>query len=295
MVPFEKPSGAIMSQPTPYTRQSDFTDWSQDFPERPHDGTALDSEFNAIKTTLDQTLGNLGQIQRDDGELANQTVGAAQLKQELLASLGVASIWATSTTYAVGDVVFQGDAVYECLVAHTSGTFATDLAAAKWQLLTDFSEDRLTSSSTTSNSVGTGSKTFTVSANKLFTAGAFVLVVDTLDTANFMHGTITTYTGTSLTINVTTTGGSGTKTSWTVSVSGPKGATGATGADGASGNNLIKVSTDDTTPNFLEDKFVVGSGLTLTTNNPGANETRQLDINQNVVTASNIYLNQNFY
>jgi hypothetical protein len=46
------------------------------------------------------------------------------------------SAWVTSTAYVVGDVVATGGAVYKCLTAHTSGTFATDLAAVKWVLVT---------------------------------------------------------------------------------------------------------------------------------------------------------------
>jgi hypothetical protein len=43
--------------------------------------------------------------------------------------------WVTSTSYAIGDQVVETAVVYECLVAHTSGTFATDLAAADWEVI----------------------------------------------------------------------------------------------------------------------------------------------------------------
>lgn len=41
--------------------------------------------------------------------------------------------WATGTAYAVGMPVTLDYVPYRCLVAHTSGTFATDLAAGKWE------------------------------------------------------------------------------------------------------------------------------------------------------------------
>lgn len=41
--------------------------------------------------------------------------------------------WATTTAYIVDDIVVRGGSTYICLVAHTSGTFATDLAASKWE------------------------------------------------------------------------------------------------------------------------------------------------------------------
>lgn len=44
---------------------------------------------------------------------------------------GVAA-WLTGTAYVVGDLRTESSVTYYCLVAHTSGTFATDLAAAKW-------------------------------------------------------------------------------------------------------------------------------------------------------------------
>jgi hypothetical protein len=44
--------------------------------------------------------------------------------------------WATATAYLVDDIVVRGGSTYICLVAHTSGTFATDLAANKWQSFT---------------------------------------------------------------------------------------------------------------------------------------------------------------
>lgn len=51
--------------------------------------------------------------------------------------------WATATVYKPGDVVVDGAAgantgsVYYCNARHTSGTWATDLAASKWSLLID--------------------------------------------------------------------------------------------------------------------------------------------------------------
>lgn len=42
--------------------------------------------------------------------------------------------WATATTYAAGVFITNGGFLYQSLAAHTSGVFATDLAAAKWVL-----------------------------------------------------------------------------------------------------------------------------------------------------------------
>lgn len=45
-----------------------------------------------------------------------------------------AGAWQTATAYAPSDIVQESGNSYVCLVAHTSGVFATDLAALKWEL-----------------------------------------------------------------------------------------------------------------------------------------------------------------
>lgn len=47
--------------------------------------------------------------------------------------------WVTSTAYVKGDYVLQSSTLYKCIVDHTAGTFATDLAASKWQVYSFFS------------------------------------------------------------------------------------------------------------------------------------------------------------
>ena len=49
---------------------------------------------------------------------------------------GSVTAWLTSTAYAVGDLRSNGGTNYYCKVAHTSGTFSTDLAAGYWHALT---------------------------------------------------------------------------------------------------------------------------------------------------------------
>lgn len=48
---------------------------------------------------------------------------------------GSVSAWVTGTVYGVGDLRSNGGINYYCEVAHTAGTFATDLAAGKWYAL----------------------------------------------------------------------------------------------------------------------------------------------------------------
>lgn len=80
--------------------------------------------------------------------------------------------------------------------------------------------------STTSNAVGTGSKSFTTQTGLAFRPGSFVEIADNAaPTTNYMIGQCTAYniaTG-ALDVTVTHIGGSGTKTSWIITLTGKPG------------------------------------------------------------------------
>ena len=60
-----------------------------------------------------------------------------EMKQVRVLSTDAASTgWLTSTAYVVGDEALEGGNSYVCVANHTSGTFATDLAADKWRYKT---------------------------------------------------------------------------------------------------------------------------------------------------------------
>jgi hypothetical protein len=96
--------------------------------------------------------------------------------------------------------------------------------------------EKLRTTSSTSNSIGTGTKTWTIEENEFFTAGMYILIQDNDDpSVNFMFGTITDYTGDQLEVDVDVSGGSGTYEDWIINIAGARGATGATGPTGPSG------------------------------------------------------------
>lgn len=128
-----------MSQPTVYNRVTSFTTDQAVAPTTPLNGANVDAELNGVKTTIDQILTNLAIIQRDDTHLANASVGLDQLDTTVVVGFNLPTAWVTAHAYAVtADAVFNGVKLYRCAVSHTSGTFATDLAAGKWTLLADF-------------------------------------------------------------------------------------------------------------------------------------------------------------
>lgn len=76
--------------------------------------------------------------------------------------------------------------------------------------------------STTSHNISTGSKTFTTQSGKAWIVGQWVLISNSAAAANYMVGYITAYSGTSLTVDVQTTSGSGTGvTTWNISLAAP--------------------------------------------------------------------------
>lgn len=115
-----------MPQPTPYTPTTDFSQQeANNAAGRSTVNTAaLDAEFAAIETTLDQTCANLQLIQRDDGRLGDVTVEVRCLSPDTLNLMGgfkLTGLWTASTDYAVNDICSNAEYTYVCNAAHTSG------------------------------------------------------------------------------------------------------------------------------------------------------------------------------
>lgn len=127
-----------MAQIPTYEREFSFTGHSEDYPARPHRGDKVDAEFDAVALALAATKTALAQIRRTDGQLKNLSVGLDQLKPEVV--LGTPTDWTTATEYERKDVVWRNSVLYVCNTDHTSGTFATDLAAAYWTAYLDYAD-----------------------------------------------------------------------------------------------------------------------------------------------------------
>jgi len=69
------------------------------------------------------------QLANDDPSILIEASAVSGLGVTLTAT---AKAWATTTAYQIGDYVTESATVYQCQEKHTSGTFATDLAAEKW-------------------------------------------------------------------------------------------------------------------------------------------------------------------
>lgn len=84
--------------------------------------------------------------------------------------------------------------------------------------------DRYYTLSSTTETIGNGAKTFTVSAGLAYTPQQAVQIVATAAPANHMHGTVTSYSGTTLVVQVDKNTGAGSFSSWTINVGGVTGA-----------------------------------------------------------------------
>jgi len=142
-----------------YTRQGSYTKGTL------ARGDVVKSDFDALVTAWDTGEINIKRSIKLPNEGSPQTdfaitENAANRATKAIGfdSLGVLELqtgvgnwegtWATSTAYELRDVVVDGaaggstDNIYICIVAHTSGTWATDLAASKWSLMVDVEEAR---------------------------------------------------------------------------------------------------------------------------------------------------------
>jgi lysophospholipase L1-like esterase len=92
---------------------------------------------------------------------AQTAAEAAQAAAESVAesvSWPTPTVWTTATAYSAAapaaDMVTESGNLYVCLVSHTSGTFATDLAASKWRLVVEAGVDGSNGSNGTNGTDG---------------------------------------------------------------------------------------------------------------------------------------------
>ena len=119
----------------------------------------------------------------------------------------------------------------------SSGTNGTSGAAGS-------DGDKYKTTSSTNETIALGSQTFVVETGLSWTTGQTAIVTDASNDANYMAGEVTDYNSANgnFTVNVTVVGGSGTKSSWVVNLSGEVGAAGSSGTSGTSGTTPFPYS-----------------------------------------------------
>ena len=171
----------------------------------------------ASATKSDVGLGNV-----DNTSDANKPISTAtQTALDLKAPLGSPALTGTPTAPTA-----------------SAGTNTTQIATTAFTLANR--GDRYLTTSTSSHSITTGSKTFTVQSGLSYTPTQDITIVADVDPVNkHMHGVVTSYSGTTLVVNVESVQGSGGPfTAWTINVGGLLTAQGAL----LEANNLSDVS-----------------------------------------------------
>ena len=113
--------------------------------------------------------------------------------------------------------------------------------------------------SITTNTIGTGSRSFAVTG-AIFAAGQFVSISSSASPTNFMSGIVTSFNGNILVVNSTTSGGSGTFSSWNITLSGAPGPQGPVGTGNVVGP-ASATSGDIATYNGTTGKIIQDSGV----------------------------------
>jgi hypothetical protein len=91
------------------------------------------------------------------------------------------------------------------------------------------------STSATSVAIGTGSKTFTTQSGLAYLPGDYVRI--SAGANDYIEGTVTSYSGTTLVITEVLKAGTGTFNTWNIGVAGKQGSKGVAGVTGATGDN----------------------------------------------------------
>lgn len=109
----------------------------------------FNANWDAIQAAFTNTLSRDGStpnnmeadLDMDSNDLLN--VGRADIEELYINGVRTVSTtstpqwegaWVTATAYQVNDLVRESGSTYICLIAHTSGVFADDLTALKWEL-----------------------------------------------------------------------------------------------------------------------------------------------------------------
>lgn len=102
----------------------------------------VDAELDRVATSINALQANQELNQRDDGEIRDQRVKLHTLASDVLALILVANgvtprgAWAAGVQYQIKDLVSQSGNSYLAVTAHISGgSFAVDLAAGRWILI----------------------------------------------------------------------------------------------------------------------------------------------------------------
>jgi len=174
-----------------------------------------------------------GGIKFGDGSIQTSAIIA-------IGSGGTGSTDAVSALAALGAAPLASPAFTGTPTAPTAAAQTNTTQVATTAFVLSNSGDRYLTTSTTSNTITNGAKTFTVASGLSYTATQDITIV--YDVNNHMHGSVTSYSGTTLVVQIVQHTGSGSYSQWTLNVGGLTNTAGAL----LSANNLSDVASTST-------------------------------------------------
>lgn len=196
------------------------------------------------------------------GPTSSEIAGAAEAAAEAIAARDNAvSLRDETAVFHSGTETFRNQA--SDFASDAAGAQAAAAAAA---VSAANSVARLVATSVSAVAIDTGEKAFVTQADKLFAAGAAVMVSsDANPSTHYMTGIITSYVGTDLTVSVLRAGGAGSRSDWTIHVSGLPGMNGTGLTDGNKG----QITVDDDGNSFLINSGTALAGAPLQADGEG--------------------------
>lgn len=100
-----------------------------------------------------------------DQNATNTTLQATATTGPGITVTATAPAWVTADYYQIGNSVLQAGVIYDCLINHVSGTFATDLAAGRWEVSIIFQTAQIGGNWKISHPVAASSLSYNILAN----------------------------------------------------------------------------------------------------------------------------------
>jgi len=201
------------------------------------DAVSALANLGGITTVALSGLATTGQL----AAITPASIGAVATSAIIAISHGgTGSTDAISALSALGAAGLESPAFTGTPTAPTAAAHTNTTQLATTEFVISNRGDSYLTTSTSPQTIGNGTKTFTVEAGLSYTPTQDVTIV--YDASNHMHGLVVTYSGTTLVVDVTQHTGSGSYSLWTLNVGGLTTAAGAL----LSANNLSDVANTET-------------------------------------------------
>lgn len=211
---------------------------------RQHRDDAQDAQTGA-ESARDTILNDPGFIVVAADLQGSDTIGTVALAIANVNAVGnnIANVNAVATNATNINSVAANETNINTAATNMAAIIAAPTAAANAAASAVLAQNYAASlhgTSTTLNTVGTGSKTFTTQPGKQWQVGQY-LRINNPAVSLVMSGHVTAYSGTTLTLSVDYTEGSGTGNNWIIQLSGERGAAGPAGnlSDGNYGDITV--------------------------------------------------------